>query len=924
MKIQIKITLAALALAVVVNSTRAANILWTNATGGNWSDTNNWNPNQTPGTTDVAVITNSGNYTVALDTSATVSGLVLGAASGGTQTFSVSGNNFTLNGTALVNSNGQFNLSGSGVLNGNAVLNGALNCSGGTLFGALTVSVGGSLNDTAPGVNFNGDILTNYGTVAWVSGDLNGDVSPQIYNYGLWNAQSDNSFFGRNTAGNTTFNNFGTFRKSAGSGTTTLNGNTIFNNSGALDIQSGTLVIQTGIGSGTCNIAGGAILSPASTYTFTNSTTFSGAGIINGFLIGDNTVFNGTLTSSGATMSGTVTIASNAVLNIGTSGLTLSGFYAGSATLTNYGTVAWGNGSMTGDHNPQIFNYGLWNAQADETFDGQGGSGTTTFNNFGIFRKSAGAGTTTVNVSTVFNNSGALDIQSGTLTIQKGASSGSITNGAIFSPGLNYAFTNSTVFSGAGIINGSLSGNNAVLNGTLTASGPTMYGTFTLASNSVLNIGASGLSFNGSIFTNQGTVAWTNGTLNGDVSPQIYNYGLWDAQGDNSFSGHQTSGNTTFINFGTYRKSAGSGTNALDGNTIFNNSGALDIRSGTLAIQTGGGSGNITNAAIFSPGSGYTFTNSTVFYGTGIVSGLLTGNNAIFSGTLTSAGATMSGTLTLATNTVLTIGAAGLTVNGSPSPAFLTNYGTVTWNTGALLGDNGPQIFNYGLWSVQGNNTFLGKQSSGTTTFNNFGTLRKSIATGTTTLGDFLNFNNTGTVDVQSGTVSFVVNPNLAGGTLKFGISSTNSFGNINFQATGATLAGTVSANLKNLFSPATNNSFAVLTYGSATGTFTNYNLPNLPGLIWQTNYGSTAFTLSVTNIAPSSFTPTAITASGGTFSFSFGTVAGQIYQIQSTTNLAPANWITNLTFQATNSSITFSNLINGSPQLFYRTVLQQ
>ncbi|HTA95428.1 MAG TPA: hypothetical protein VK769_04820, partial [Verrucomicrobiae bacterium] len=199
-----------------------------------------------------------------------------------------------------------------------------------------------------------------------------------------------------------------------------------------------------------------------------------------------------------------------------------------------------------------------------------------------------------------------------------------------------------------------------------------------------------------------------------------------------------------------------------------------------------------------------------------------------------------------------------------------------------------------------------------------------SIATGTTTLGDFLNFINTGTVDVQNGTVSFVVNPALAGGTLKFGISSSNSFGNINFQATGATLAGTISANLKNLFAPTTNDSFAVLTYGSHTGTFNNYNLPNLPGLIWQTNYGSTAFTLSVTNIAPSSFSPTAITASGGTFSFSFGTVTGQTYQIQSTTNLVPANWITNLTFQATNSSITFSNLINGSPQLFYRTVLQQ
>jgi hypothetical protein len=1100
MKIRTQILLAALALIIAANSTRAANIIWTNTAGGNWSDTNSWSPNQTPGSTDVAIITNSGSYTVTLDTSATVSGLTLGGASG-TQIFTNSGNTFTLNGQATVGSNGQFDLSGSGAFNGNAVLNGTLNCSGGTLSGALLVSASSVLNVAAPGLSFNDNILTNSGTLAWSAGDLTGDASPQIYNYGLWNAQSDNSIFGEHTTGKTTFinfgtfrksagtgtttldgdttfnntgtldiqsgtltiqkgigsgicniasgaifspsgnytftnsttfsgagvisgflignnavlngtltssgvtmsgsltlssntmlniagsgltingfysgfaaltnygtvvwtnailhgdyspqiynyglwnaqadstfvgegstgntifNNFGTFRKSAGSGTTTMDGNTIFNNTGALDIQSGTLAIQTGSGSGTCNIAAGAVLSLNSNYTLTNSTTFSGSGSINGFLIGNNAVLNGTLTASGATMSGVLTLASNAVLNVGTSGLAVNGFYAGVATLTNLGTVAWTNGSLNGDYSPQIYNYGLWNAQADNTFVGQGSSGTTTFNNFGTFRKSAGSGTTTLNGTTVFNNTGALDIESGTLAIQTGSGSGTcnITNGAIFSPGSGYTFTSNTTFSGAGVTSGLLTGNNAVLSGVLTASGATAYGTLTLASNSVLNIGAAGLNFNGSILTNYGTVTWSAATnLTGDVSPQIYNYGLWDAQSDNSFFGHQTSGNTTFINFGTFRKSAGSGTTTLDGNTTFNNSGALDVESGTLAIQTGGGSGtcNIASGAIFSPGS-YLLTNSTTFSGSGFVSGLFIGNNALLIGTLTSSGATMSGTLTLASNTVLNISTSGLKVNGSPSPAFLTNYGTVSWSAGTLVGDNSPQIFNYGLWNAQSNNTFSGQQSTGTTTFNNFGTFRKSSATGTTIIGDFMNFKNTGLLDVQSGTVNFTGNPTLVGGTVNFGINSLNSFGKITYSS-GATLAGTLSVNLNNLFAPTTNNSFAVMTYSSQNGAFTNFILPSLPGLIWQTNYGSTTFTLSVTNIASFSLSSTATTVSGGAFSFSFGTVPGQTYQIQSTTNLAPANWVTNLTFQATNSSITFSNLINGNPQLFYRAVLQQ
>ncbi|MGD0253642.1 MAG: hypothetical protein ABSC01_13210, partial [Verrucomicrobiota bacterium] len=57
---------------------QAAQIVWTNTSGGNWNNTNNWSPNQVPSTNDTAVITVAGTYSVTLNVSPTVAGLDLG------------------------------------------------------------------------------------------------------------------------------------------------------------------------------------------------------------------------------------------------------------------------------------------------------------------------------------------------------------------------------------------------------------------------------------------------------------------------------------------------------------------------------------------------------------------------------------------------------------------------------------------------------------------------------------------------------------------------------------------------------------------------------------------------------------------------------------------------------------------------------
>ena len=62
---------------------------------------------------------------------------------------------------------------------------------------------------------------------------------------------------------------------------------------------------------------------------------------------------------------------------------------------------------------------------------------------------------------------------------------------------------------------------------------------------------------------------------------------------------------------------------------------------------------------------------------------------------------------------------------------------------------------------------------------------------------------------------------------------------------------------------------------------------------------------------------------SGTSLAFTWSTIANQIYQIQSTASLAPANW-TNLgsTITASNSTMTISEPIGAKSQQFYRVVL--
>ena len=109
---------------------QAATVVWINPGSGNWNDTNNWAPNQVPGSGDEVIITNSGTYAVTVNVSVTLANLTLGGLSG-TQTLVIPSSTLTLQ------------------TNGSVGGNGVLALSGGTLSGAGTLTVSGVMNWTA-------------------------------------------------------------------------------------------------------------------------------------------------------------------------------------------------------------------------------------------------------------------------------------------------------------------------------------------------------------------------------------------------------------------------------------------------------------------------------------------------------------------------------------------------------------------------------------------------------------------------------------------------------------------------------------------------------------------------------------------------------------------------------------------------------
>src|ERR1035441_10681701 len=91
------------ALLAVSQGAYASSIVWTNAAGGKWSAATNWSPNRVPVSTDDALVTNSGTYTVTVDGDQIVNSLTLGGGTGVQSLVIMTGYGLALNTASVVN-----------------------------------------------------------------------------------------------------------------------------------------------------------------------------------------------------------------------------------------------------------------------------------------------------------------------------------------------------------------------------------------------------------------------------------------------------------------------------------------------------------------------------------------------------------------------------------------------------------------------------------------------------------------------------------------------------------------------------------------------------------------------------------------------------------------------------------------------------
>ena len=702
----------------------AADIVWTNTAGGNWSAAANWSPNQAPSTNDTAWITNNGTYTVTLDAGVTLNGLVLGGDSG-TQTLSHATYTLSLNGPGRSSSHGVYTFT-SGILTGSGALtlNGPFNWSGGTLGSAgsaTLVTANGGLTLSGTGkylyatlVN-NGAGTCNAGPIWCYSSALLSNTPAGTLDFTV-----DGTPFAI-ASGTPLFVNAGMLRKTAGTGTTTVS--LPCANTGSVQVNSGTLILTLTDGTGSFSAAAGTMLSVNGTATLAPGATITGAGnftMTTGLLTnrgtfnvsgtntftggtavfaGGCTLTNNTLVVNGGTVvfNGTGTVAPASLLLSqgtlqGSQPVTVSGPFvwsggylgsAGSATvvtahggLTMSGTAKFlyatliNNGVGTWSAGP-VYCYGtaqLSNTPAatlDLTADGSFltvASGTQSFANAGTLRKTAGTGTT--DISPPCANTGSVQANSGKLTL---------------------TLANST-------------------------------GAFAVAAGATLSVNGTATLAASSSITGAGNFTVTAGA--------ITNYGTLNVSGTNTFTG----GTAVFAG----------------GCTLTNN--ALVVNGGSVMLS---GSGTVAPAFL------------------SVSDGTLQGSQAV---TVLGPFVWSGGTLGSAGSATVVTANGGLTINGSAKTLYATlvNNGAGTWSAGQM-GCYGSALFSNTPaatldFTADGNAIYLAGGDN--PLFVNAGTFRKTAGTGTTTVS--LPCANAASIQANSGTLALT----LTNGTGSFSVAS--------------------------------------------------------------------------------------------------------------------------------------------------------
>jgi hypothetical protein len=762
--------------------TLLSTITWANPQGGDWSVAGNWDLNRLPGPSDDVVINlsgitvthSTGNDTIHSLTSTNplmLSGgsLAISATSRIDDTLSVNGGTLALSGMTLngigtltnassstltlTNDTVNAGLANQGLLvaQGSSTFGGAFsNAAGATLrvlggpsFGdaALAVAQGftnaGAIELTssfpyarAASLTVSGGVLTNAGSITTL-GNAGGNggraLAAQLDNQGTLTANDTGGSTALSLLGAST--NSGTISVSGADLTVSGAAGASLTNSGTVTVSSGRTLTVNGVAftqaqGGTLG-GGGALAFNNDTVTLAVDTSdaaaalsFSGA-TVNG---------PGTLTSAGQLLTLTNDTVNAGLANQGLlvaqGSSTFGGAFsnAAGATLRVLGGLSFGDAALA-------VAQGLTNAGAIELTNAADGS--------------ARAASLTVSGG-VLTNAGSITLGNAvngdgrTLTAQlvnQGTLTASNNNGVAAALSLRGASTNSGTISA--------SGTDLTVSG---AAGASLTNNGTIAAAAGRTVSVSGVPFTqGGALGGGGALAFNNDTVTLAVDTS-------DAAAALSFSGATVNGPGTLTN-------AAGQTLTLTSDTVnapLANQGLL-VAQGSSTF--GGAFSNAAGATLRVLG-GPSFGDATLAVAQGLTNaGAIELTNAA-DGSARAASLTVSGGVLTNTNAgSITLGNAGGN-GGRALAAQLDNQGTLTANdTGGsttlqLLGAS----TNSGTISASGADLTVSGAAGASLT--NSGTIRKSAGTGTSLIN--IPFSNTGTLDIENGTI------NLAGGFTNF------------------------------------------------------------------------------------------------------------------------------------------------------------
>jgi RHS repeat-associated protein len=501
---------------------------WTGPSEGEWTTPGDWSAGHVPGSSDVACIGLGKTVKVASGTD--LAGVVQGEGS-----LTISGGSLELTNTLEVSSIHSLRLSG-GTLTGAATLkvSGSLLWESGTMSGlgtTILASGASGFKEERGEVYLEQRTLVNEGTFTFGSGLIRMSEGAEIKNTGTFSLNSTGTDLSAGSGAPPLFVNTGVLQKAAGSEVAQISVD--FENKGAVNGKTGTIAFTNSSDTGT--LASGSVLegavaingptvtgdgfsSPSGTVTLEGGSLSMATGntatvahlvmLSNGTLTGPGTMkVSGSLSWESGTMSGPGTT----VLMSGATGSKEEGSWIDMAQrkFVNEGIFTLGTGQIVMSEGAEIKNAGTFNLNARGTDLTTEGSGAPPlFVNTGTVQKTASTEVAQINVD--FENKGTVNGKTGTIAFTGSSMSGTLANGSVLEGAVS-------VGSGATVTGDNFSSSS----GTVTLEG----GTLSIASGDTATVvhlvmidfgtltGAGTMKVSGSLLWESGTMSGSGSTV---------------------------------------------------------------------------------------------------------------------------------------------------------------------------------------------------------------------------------------------------------------------------------------------------------------------------------------------------------------------------------------------------------------------------